>query len=163
MPPSAPEPLAPHHRLDDFCCGVATLDDWLKKRARANQVNGASRTYVTHDDGAVVGYYSIASSSITVTEAAGKFKRNMPDPIPVVVLGRLAISDTHQGKGIGKALMRDAIARITAAGDEIGIRGVDVHAINQSAKDFYLSLGFRQSPTHEMTLMITMNDLKATI
>ena len=142
---------------------METLDDWLKKRARANQVSGASRTYVTHDDSVVVGYYSIASSSITVTEATGKFKRNMPDPIPVVVLGRLAISESHQGKGIGKALMRDAIARIANAGDEIGIRGVVVHAINQSAKSFYLSLGFTQSPTHEMTLMITMNDLKISI
>lgn len=163
MTVSAPEPLAEHHSLDEFDSGVASLDDWLKRRARANQIGGASRTFVTSDNTRVVGYYALASSSIATTDATGKLRRNMPDPIPVVVLARLAIDRSQQGRGVGRALVRDAAKRVIAAGDQIGIRGLIVHAISDEARIFYLALGFLPSPTHDMTLMIPLGDLKASL
>jgi len=160
---SAPEPIADHHVIDGFDSGVASLDDWLRRRALANQIGGASRTFVTSEAGRVVGYYALASSSIATGDATGKLRRNMPDPIPVVVLARLAIDKSQQGHGLGRALVRDAAKRVIAAGDQIGIRGLVVHAISEEARAFYLALGFLPSPTHDMTLMIPLGDLKASL
>lgn len=160
---SAPAPLADHHDLDSFDSGVASLDEWLRRRARANQAAGASRTFVICDGDEVAAFYSLSSGSISTNEASGRMRRNMPDPIPVVVLGRLAIGKGYQGKGIGRAMVRDAAKRVIAAGDEIGIRGIVVHAISDQAKAFYLALGFLQSPTSDMTLMIPIADLKAAL
>ena len=84
----------------------------------------------------------------------------MPDPVPVVVLGRLAISRTHQGQGLGRALFQDAGSRVIQAADTIGIRGMLVHAISEEAKSFYLRLGLQVSPVDAMTLMVTVADLK---
>lgn len=160
---SAPAPLADHHNLDNFDSGVASLDEWLRRRARANQAAGASRTFVICEGDDVAGYYALSSGSISTNEASGRMRRNMPEPIPVVVLGRLAIGKSYQGKGIGRAMVRDAAKRVIAAGDEIGIRGIVVHAISEEAKAFYLALGFLQSPTADMTLMIPIADLKAAL
>jgi GNAT superfamily N-acetyltransferase len=157
---SAPEPLNPTHDLSPFQPGQASLDDWLKRRATANQASGASRTFVVCERTRVVGYYALASSSIASNEASGRFRRNMPDPIPVVVLGRLAIDKDYRRRGLGRALVADAAKRVLTAGDEIGIRGLVVHAIDEAAKDFYLEMGFLQSPTSEMTLMIPLADLR---
>lgn len=160
---SAPAPLADNHNLDGFDSGVALLDEWLRRRARANQAAGASRTFVICEGDEVAGYYALSSGSISTSDASGRMRRNMPDPVPVVVLGRLAIGKGYQGKGIGRAMVRDAAKRVIAAGDEIGIRGIVVHAISEEAKAFYLALGFLQSPTSEMTLMISLSDLKASL
>lgn len=158
-----PEPLASHHSIADFSCGMASLDEWLKRRALTNQTSGATRTFVTCVDNRVVGYYALASGGISVQSALGKFRRNMPNPIPVVILARLAIDSSYQGQGLGRALFRDAALRVVRAADAIGIRGIIVHAISESAKDFYLALGFNVSPLEPMTLMITLNDLRACI
>jgi len=160
MRPLAPEPLADRHILDGFDSGVPSLDSWLCRRARANQIDGASRTYVTCDGDTVIGYYALASGSIATHDAVGRFRRNMPDPIPVVVLGRLAVDHRYQGRKLGQSLVRDAAQRVLAAAGEIGVRGLIVHAINDEAKAFYLSLGFLQSPTHDMTLMVSIGDLR---
>jgi len=160
MRPSAPEPLADRHILDGFDSGVPSLDSWLRRRARANQIDGASRTYVTCDGDTVIGYSALASGSIATHDAVGRFRRNMPDPIPVVVLGRLAVDHRHQGRKLGQSLVRDAAQRVLAAAGEIGVRGLIVHAINDEAKAFYLSLGFLQSPMHDMTLMVSIGDLR---
>lgn len=160
---SGPEPLAAHHQLDGFSCGVPALDTWLKRRALANQTSGASRTFVVCEDGRVVGYYALASSAVSVAEGTGRFRRNMPDPIPVVVFARLAVAESHHGKGIGRALFRDAAERIVNAADIIGIRGVIVHAISESAAAFYRGLGFDSSPLDPMTLMVTLADLRASM
>lgn len=157
---SRPEPLGDRHDLNAFSSGVASLDDWLRRRARANQVSGASRTYVVADGDRVVGYYAIASGSIAVTSTVGRFRRNMPDPIPVVVLGRLAIDHRQQGKGLGRALFRDCALRVANAADEIGIRGIVVHAISEAAKAFYVALGFDPSPVEPMTLMVRVDDIR---
>lgn len=158
---SAPVPLADHHELAGFNSGVAELDDWLVKRARSNQVSGASRTFVLCEGNRVVGYYALASGAVTQAEAPGKIRRNMPDPIPFAVLGRLAIDTAHQGKGVGRAKVRDAGFRLLQAAEVLGIRGLLVHAISEEAKAFYLALGFTPSPLDPMMLMVTLRDLSA--
>jgi GNAT superfamily N-acetyltransferase len=157
----SPEPLTTEHVLDGFDCGVASLDDWLHKRALPNQTSGASRTFVTCETGRVVAYYALAASAIATESAPGRFRRNMPDPIPVVVLGRLAIARSHQGQGLGRSMFQDAAKRIVQTADTIGIRGLLVHAMSDEAKAFYLQLGLNPSPLEPMTLMVTMADLKS--
>ncbi|MBS3027773.1 MAG: GNAT family N-acetyltransferase [Dolichospermum sp. DET50] len=158
-----PETLSSHHSCSDFSCGIASLEDWLKRRAYTNQISGATRTFVICVDNRVVGYYALASGAISIQSALGKFRRNMPDPIPVVILARLAIDSSYQSQGLGRALFRDAALRVVQAADTIGIRGIIVHAISEEAKDFYLALGFILSPLEPMTLMITLNDLRDSI
>jgi GNAT superfamily N-acetyltransferase len=159
----APEPLAGHHRLAEFASGVAALDDWLKRRALANQASGASRTFVVCEADKVVGYTALAAGGVTMASAPGRFRRNMPDPIPVVILARLAIDRGHQGRGVGRALFRDGARRVIHAADAIGIRGILVHAISAEAKAFYLALGFEPSPLEPMTLVVTLSDLRKSL
>jgi GNAT superfamily N-acetyltransferase len=160
---AAPEPLAAHHRLDGFSCGESSLDDWLKRRANANQVSGASRTFVVCESGVVVAYYAVASGAVSVAATPGRFRRNMPDPIPIAVLARLAVAESHHRKGIGRGLFQDAARRVIGAADAIGIRGLVVHALSEDAAAFYRRLGFDPSPLHPMTLMITLADLRASL
>jgi GNAT superfamily N-acetyltransferase len=147
----------------DFCSGEASLDDWLKRRARANQATGASRTYVVCLGSRVVGYYAPASGAITMESAPGRFRRNMPNPIPVAVLARLAVDRDWQGRGIGRALFHDAARRVVQAADAIGIRGIVVYAISEKAKSFYLALGFNTSPHEPRTLMVTLSDVRVVL
>ncbi|WJH38646.1 GNAT family N-acetyltransferase (plasmid) [Aliirhizobium terrae] len=156
---TSPAPLAEHHELVEFDSGVPELDDWLRRRARANQAGGASRTFVVCDGNRVVAYYALASGAVRTPEAPGRLKRNMPDPIPVAVLGRLAIDLSHQGRGIGRALVRDAGLRLLNAAEILGIRGVLVHAISDDARAFYEAVGFLPSPSDPMMLMIGLKDL----
>jgi len=158
---TAPEPLAAHHETTAFVCGVESLDHWLKQRALKNQATGASRTFVVSEGNRVVAYYALASSAVATEVATGRLRRNMPDPIPVVVLGRLAVDQSLQGSGMGRALVRDACLRVIAAADAIGIRGMIVHALSASAQTFYERVGFEPSPLDPMTLMATIADLRA--
>ena len=159
-----PVPLGDDHQIDTFDCGVPALNAWLTRRARGNTKSGASRSYVLCDEGnKVVGYYALAAGAVEVASTAGRFRRNMPDPIPIIVLGRLAIDSGHHGKGIGRALFRDAGLRVLQAADIIGVRGVLVDAISADAKAFYLAVGMSESPLDPMTLMITLSDLRASI
>ena len=158
-----PEPLADRHEIGDFSSGEASLDGWLRRRAKANQVSGTSRTYVVCEEKRVIGYYALASGAITVESAPGRFKRNMPNPIPVAVLARLAVDRSWQGRGIGRALFRDAARRIAHAAETIGIRGIVVHAISEDARKFYLALGFDPSPGEPMTLMVTVSDVRSAL
>lgn len=159
----APEPLTAEHDVGGFDCGVASLNTWLQRRAPANQISGASRTFVVCDGRQVVGYYALASSAIAPAAAPGRFRRNMPDPVPVVVLGRLAVASSHHGQGLGRALFQDAGRRIVHAADAVGIRGMVVHALSEEAKAFYLRLGLDESPLEPMTLMVTIADLRVAI
>lgn len=160
---AAPEPLAAHHDVELFLSGVESLDHWLKHRALKNQTTGASRTFVACDGRRVLAYYALASSAVAVDTAPRRFRRNMPDPIPVVVLGRLAVDHSMQGKGVGRALVRDAGLRVIQAADTIGIRGMIVHALSAEAKTFYERIGFEPSFLDPLTLMITLADLKASL
>lgn len=158
---SSPELLGDQHSLEDFSSGQAALDDWLKRRARANNVSGASRTYVVCERQRVIGYYALASGAITVESAPGRFRRNIPNPIPVAVLARLAVDRTCHHRGVGRALFRDAVRRVVQAADAIGIRGIVVHAISEEARNFYLALGFEPTPGDSMTLLVTLHDARA--
>jgi GNAT superfamily N-acetyltransferase len=158
-----PEPLAERHDLSVFASGEPTLDDWLRRRARANQASGASRTYVVARADQVIGYYSLAAGAIAVAEAPGRVRRNMPDPIPMAVLGRLAIDSQWQGRGLGRLLLRDAVLRTSQASDILGVRGILVHALSPAAKRFYESNGFLESPANPMTLLASLQDIAAVL
>jgi GNAT superfamily N-acetyltransferase len=160
VPLSAPKPIGTNHQIGDFTSGVVSLDEWLKRRALANQASGAARTFVVCEADKVVGYYALASGAVNVAAAPGRFRRNMPDPIPVVVLARLAVDRAYQGRSLGRALVRDAARRVVHAADAIGIRGIIVHAISEDAKAFYLALGFELSPIEPMALMVTLTDIR---
>ncbi|MBX9660667.1 MAG: GNAT family N-acetyltransferase [Nitrospiraceae bacterium] len=152
----APEKLSPDHDLAAFDSGEMVLDEWLRRRAAQNESSGASRTYVICAGKRVVGYYSLAVGAATHEQVAGRIKRNMPDPVPVMILGRLAVDRTFQGKGIGAGLLKDAVLRTLQAANIAGIRALLVHAISDAAKRFYEASGFIASPVDPMTVMITL-------
>ena len=158
---TSPQPINEQHEIGAFDSGVPVLDDWLKRRARANQANGASRTYVVCEKQRVVAYYALASGAVAIENASGRLRRNMPDPVPVAVLGRLAIEQSFQKHGLGRALIRDAATRVMRAAEVIGIRGLLVHALSNEAKAFYLAVGFEVSPLEPLTLMATLADIQA--
>ena len=153
---NAPEKLQPEHDVSKFDCAEPVLNDWLRRRALQNQQRGASSTYVVLDKMRVAGYYSLAVGSVAIESAPVRVRRNVPDPVPVVVLGRLAIDQDYQRQGLGRALLRDAILRVLQAADIIGVRAILVHALSQEAKRFYEKCGFTASPINPLTLMITL-------
>jgi len=153
--------LAASHRLDDFDCGEAVLDDWLKRRALANQSSGASRTFVVTDqDGSVCGYYAIAAGAVSHQLATSGVRRKMPDPVPVMVLARLAVDRRAQGQHLGASLLQDAVNRVVAVSQNAGVRALLVHALHEKARQFYEHYGFQTSPTHPMTLMLRLSNVK---
>lgn len=153
-----PQPLAAHHRLDAFTCGEPSLDDWLKRRAWTNQGTGATRTFVVSDaQDRVLGFYGLSAGAVAHQVATGAVKRNMPDPIPVLILARLAVDRHAQGIKLGAALLQDAVKRAVAVSQEAGVRALLVHAMHERARQFYEHYGFRASPVHPMTLMLPLN------
>lgn len=156
---SAPVLLSAEHEISHFSCGVSSLDDWLKRRAYANQVSGASRIYVAVEGQKVAGYYCLASGALALSDAPGHIRRNMPDPVPMAILGRLAVDQSWKGKGLGVALLQDAVTRTMEAGGILGIRGLLVHSISVEAKAFYENHGFTALPTQPMTLVLSIKRL----
>lgn len=164
QPLSPIEPLTRQHVLDGFDCGNVALDNWLKRHALMNQASDAARTYVTHRDSTVVGYFSLAYGSVARDEAPDRVRRGLArHPIPVVLLARLAVDRSEQGCGLGAALLKNALLRIEAAADIAGARAVLVHAVNEAARRFYLHFGFEPSPLDDLTLMLLMKDLRAAL
>ena len=155
---SAPEKLRSDHDLSEFTCGEPSLDDWLRRRALRNESSGASRTYVVCSGQRVVGYYSLAVGAVAHSGVPGSVRRNMPDPVPVMVIGRLAVDEKFQGLRIGPGLLRDAVLRTLQAGEIAGIRAMLVHAISERARRFYVDCGFIASPVDPMTLIITLSE-----
>lgn len=153
---AAPVPLATTHDVESFACGVSSLDVWLKRHALRNEAGGASRTYVVRIDNTVVGYSCLAAGAVARNEAPKQMQRNMPDPVPVMVLGRLAVDQTYQDKRIGSALLRDAILRGLQVATTIGIKAILVHAVSEEAKAYYLTKGFAESPIEPMTLCLVL-------
>lgn len=153
----APQLLAAGHQVEDFRSGEPSLDNWLRQRAMKNQTNGSSRTYVVVEEGSVIGYYCLAAGAIGHTESPGNLRRNRPDPIPVIVLGRLAIHEEYHQCGLGTALLRDAILRTLQAAEVAGVAALLVHALSEQARRFYLSRGFIESPVQPMTLCLPLH------
>jgi len=154
---SVPAPLEDLHRLDDFVCDEASLEHWLKRRARKNHSSGASRVFVvTTDDRSVVGYYALSAGSVVRAVTPGRVSRNMPEPIPVAVLGRLAVHQDHSGRGLGAGLLRDAILRTRRLAQDLGVRALLCHAVDERARAFYLHHGFLVSPIEPLTLMLPL-------
>jgi len=153
----APEPLTNGHRIDAFDCGEPMLDEWLRKRALGNQASGASRTFVVTDaSGRVMGYYALAAGAVAHEAATSAVRRNMPDPVPVLVLGRLAVDRQARGMKLGAALLQDAVKRAISVSADAGIRALLVHALSERAKQFYVQHGFQVSTLHPMTLMMRL-------
>lgn len=154
---TAPQPLTAAHLLDGFACGEHALDDWLQRRALANQHAGASRTFVVAEtDKRVRAYYALAAGAVSHQWATGGVRRNMPDPIPVLVLGRLAVDRQAQGMQLGSALLQDALRRALTVAQHTGVRALLVHALHERAGAFYTHYGFAASPIDPLTLMLRL-------
>ncbi|MEO5341052.1 MAG: GNAT family N-acetyltransferase [Magnetococcus sp. MYC-9] len=159
-PLRAPQPLLFSHHLDGFACGEAVLDEWLKHRAMANQLSGTSRTFVVADqDDCIHGYYALSVGAVAHRMATGSVRRNMPDPVPVMVLARLAVDRRAQGIHLGASLLQDAVRRTVAVSHDAGVRALLVHALHDRAKQFYEHYGFQVSPMHSLTLMLRLNSV----
>jgi GNAT superfamily N-acetyltransferase len=153
---SPPVPISNSHSLENFQSGEPSLDEWLKKWALKNHASGASRCFVVCVGETVVGYYSLSAGAISHEVAPKTMRRNMPNPLPVLLLGRLAIDARYHNQGIGSALLRDAMMRAVSVAHDAGVFAILVHALSEQARQFYLSRGFVQSPLQPMTLMMTL-------
>jgi len=152
-----PVPLTAAHDTSAFSCRHESLSTWLNKRALTNAVSGATRTYVVcQDPNLVIGYYALSAGSIASESAPSRLRRNMPDPLPVIVLGRLAVHSDWSGRGLGSGLLRDAVLRSLQAAELIGVRALMCHAIDSEAKAFYLKHGFMESPSDALTLLVSL-------
>lgn len=162
----SPSPVEPIHADDDvsrFDCGVERPDRWLVERAKANEGKLASRTYVVKRDALVVGFYAISTSSIVHAAVGGSVRRNMPDPIPAVLLGQLAIDRSVQGQRLGVSLLQDALLRILQVSKVIGTRVVIVDAISDEARAFYLRFGFTATRTDPMRLFLDIRAIEVVL
>jgi len=156
------EALSKIHDLSQFDCGVhESLNLWLNKYALQNQANDNARTYVVHRANVVVGYYAISAGSISKESATLRAAKGLgKHPIPIALLGRLAVHKEEQGTGLGRALLKDALTRMERAADILGIRAVLVHAIDQQARAFYEKFEFEPCPDDELHMMLLMKDLR---
>lgn len=162
-PLTPPTSITEEHNLEPFDCGEESLNYWLKERALKSEVSHSAKTYVVCEGNVVVGYYCLASGAIERAGAAKPLQRNMPDPIPVMILGRLAIDQNIQGKGIGQALLRDATLRTLAVSERVGVVALLAHALNEDAKRFYLRYEFLESPLDPLTVMLPVRKIRQEI
>jgi len=158
-----PAPISRDHRLADFDCGEPSLDEWLKRRALKNQASGASRCFVICEGADVIGYYCLSAGAIDHAASPKALRRNMPDPLPILLLGRLAVDRRHHNQGLGRALLRDALLRAANVAGNAGVAAILVHALSDAAKQFYLSSGFVESPLQPMTLLMTLETVRAVL
>ena len=161
-PISAPEPLGPQHDLSHFTSGVPALDSWLQGKARLNEAKGGARTYVACDGDRVVGFYSLAASAVEKRRVSSRVGRSMPEPVPVILLGQLAVDANYQERRLGSDLLIDAAGRALAAARVIGARAVVVQAIDEAAAAFYGRFGFRPFSDREpLMLLLRISELRA--
>lgn len=163
---SDPEPLDCRHAIEGFDCGENSLNVWFYRHARAAAGSGSARTFVTVDaqQKRVVGYHAITAASIERHQATGRAQRGMPQhPLGVMLLARLAVDRSVQGKGLGAWLLADALERVLAGAEILGIRALVVHGLDDNARTFYLEHGLESSPTDERHLMILIKDIRAVL
>lgn len=160
---SRPAPISSEHDVSEFSCGNPALDRWLQQHALNNQFADASRTFVVCDGRIVVAYYALASGAIARSSAPRSVQRNMPDPIPVTILGRIAVDSRYQGSGLGTELIRDAYLRCLSASEIVASKAVLVHAISAEARTWYLHEGFIESPDDPMTLCIPLASIRKSL
>lgn len=158
-----PRLLAAADGLDKFDCGEPSLNNFLRDRALNNNSTGASRTFVTTMDDQVVGYYALSTGSVERADAPKRMQRNQPPTVPVILLGRLAVDETHKGLGLGANLLRDAILRVVRTAENVGVRALLVHALHEEAQDFYMHYDFEPSPTDELHLFLLVSDARSLI
>lgn len=161
---SAPQPLAAHHRLDEFDCGKPALTDWLLRHARQAQGSGSARTFVACDGDRVAGYFSLTVGQIDTLEAPERVRRGMGQyPIPLIILARLAVDLDYQRKGLGVSLLQDAIRRSIAVAEHAGIRALLTHPIDAQADAFYRRFGFEQTPGNDRQLILLLKDARRSV
>ncbi len=156
-----PAPITANSDIANFDCGEWSLNDWLKKRALKNHASGASRCFVLCSGATVIGYYSLSAGAISHVTAPKAMRRNMPEPLPVLLLGRLAIDKRHHNQGLGQALLRDVMLRALNVAGDAGVFALLVHAASDPARQFYLSRGFVESPLQPMTLLMTIETIRS--
>jgi GNAT superfamily N-acetyltransferase len=158
---STPRKLTAHDNVEEFSCGQSDLDNWLKRFALVNQRASMATVFVTLSGARVVGYYALATGGVERAQAPDRVARGQPaHPIPVVLLARLAVDLSTQRKGLGRALLRDALIRVAAAANEIGVRALLIHAKDERAREFYMQQAeFEPSPTDPLHLFLLMKDL----
>ena len=166
-PYSAPVPLTSEHRIEGFDCGKPKLTDWLKTHALDNE-GRASRTYVVVANagpkaGDVVGYYTLATGGVAISEIPRKLRHNLPNPVPVMMLGRLAVDQHHQRNGIGPAMLQEAMQRTLDISLSAGVRAMMVHAIDDEAVTFYLKYGFLLFPSDSRTMFLPIETIAKTL
>lgn len=159
---SKPRKLTMHDDVDGFDCGQPDLDGWLKRFALVNQKAGMSTVFVTLSEDEVVGYYALATGGVERAHAPSRVGKGVPaHPIPVMLLTRLAVDSSVQGKGLGRTLLKDALVRVANVAEEVGVRALLIHAKDESAKDFYMrNAEFEPSPTDPLHLFLLMKDLR---
>ena len=153
-PLGPPGPLASRHDISQFSSGVPTLDAWLRGKARLNEARGGARTYVACDGDRVAGFYSLAASSVERRRVSSRVGRNLPDPIPAILLGQLAVDEAYRGRRLGPDLLVDATGRSLAAAGTIGARAVIVQAVDERARAFYERFGFRPFSEREPLMLV---------
>ena len=159
-PLGPPEPLAARHDVTQFSSGVPTLDAWLRGKAPLNEAKGGARTYVACDGERVAGFYSLAASSVERRRVSSRVGRGMPDPVPVILLGQLAIDENYQHRRLGSDLLVDAAGRCLAAAGVVGARAIVVQAIDERAAAFYAKFGFHPFSVREpLMLVIRMSEI----
>jgi len=160
---AAPVPLSPQHDCSAFDCDHAGLAEWLRRRARSNEAAQGSRCFVACEGKRVIGFYALAAGSVRRAAAPGAVRRNMPDPVPAIVLGRLAVDRTWQGQGLGADLLQDAVLRAVRASREIGARVLLCHAVDERAKRFYLHHGFVASSFDPLVVMLDLKQIDSVL
>lgn len=159
-----PEPLINNHDISAFNCGNQELDDWLKKYARQAMASGSARTFIVSDDNQVVGYYSLTVGEVNIDQVSERVGKGMgKHSIPLIIIARLAVQNSHKGLGIGKGMLKNAILRSLNVAEQAAIRALLVHAIDEDAFNFYKKFGFEPSPIRNNQLVLLLKDAKKII
>ncbi len=160
-----PRPITEADDCSGFNCGEQTLDNWIRLRAIKNEKSGASRTFISieRESGDVAGYYCLSASSLVHEEATSSLRKNAPDPIPVILVGRLAVDERFKGQGVGASLLQDALSKGVEASRTVGARAFIVHALSDAAESFYRKFGFNLVPASARVMYILVQDAEATL